>query len=139
MAAPAIKGKLPRGVVEIARDDLGPGVKVLGYDHGGCGSAFANPLHHLQQYGLQNPMVQEAIRLGAYDAICQWCRGRRTVDEHPGYMCVECPGAGADGRTVEDEMKRCRKLCPWCEGTGLKAELPVCDQDFLDGDAGSRE
>jgi len=116
--------RLPRGVVQVW---LG-GRLCLGYNHGGKGSAFANPLFHLRQYGLGNPMVQEAIRLGAYDAFCLNCRGERMVWKHPGFMCRECAS----------ETNLCRVACPECEGSGLRPELPVCEQDLLTGDRESR-
>lgn len=75
---------------------------------------YFHPLYHFDAYGLGNPFVQEAIRLGAYDpAPCADCKGTggrwlaRIVGKlHP---CIEprwerCWACGGSGRHESAEV-----------------------------------
>jgi hypothetical protein len=73
---------------------------------------FEHAEMHMTLYGLQNPFVIEAIRLGAYEPWCLDCHGTRTL-----------PGWGR---------------CPSCDGTGFQRDIPPCQSDLLIGDRESR-
>lgn len=88
---------------------------------------------HMALYGLQNPFVQEAIRLGAYAPWCLACKGARRVRLHPGMECYDL-GYASCGRPVGDGGPDHLKACPECEGKGLQPEIPACKSDLLEGD-----
>lgn len=98
------------------------------------GSALSNPLYHLTQFGLANPMVQWAIGHGAYDEYCHACDARGFLATRP-CLCVEAEGGCPTTRTRcsrERACEHCRRRCGECGGSGLQADRPVCDQDILD-------
>lgn len=93
---------------------INPFTRMLARDLGDGGATFfTDPLYHLTAYGIQNPMVQEAIRLGAYDELsCYSCLGKRTLG-----------GFDEDGQPIP---------CGRCHGTGFREQMPVCKQDMGD-------
>lgn len=70
-----------------------------------------NPHYGLEAFGLQNPMVREAIRLGAWgDATCWKCRGARTLvrqylDKNGDPAIEKCDACGGVGyrRNAQDD------------------------------------
>jgi hypothetical protein len=102
------------------------------------GSAFVNPEAHLTMYGLGNPFVVEAIRLGAYDDVCPRCTvmvrdeagvARRVtlgkVPSHPGTRCEACEpmvGSDAAGGRVVVSRPGCQRVCPECGGSKGRRE-----------------
>lgn len=78
---------------------------------------YNSPLYHFDAYGLNNPMVQECIRLGAYDPC----------------VCADCKGAGWIGEE-DTEIGPVKSACRHCGGSGVheaKGMTTVLTTDFL--------
>lgn len=102
----------------------------------GASAIVDNPEFALASYGLGNPMVGEAIRLGGLTDLCVLCGGSGSYTRKGGCRCMyEQTPEGYRQRPRQADCRECHIRCYECRGKGRRPQFDVTADDALDDES----